>query len=117
MINRTPMLAAVLGGAKTIDRELAARREAGIRAARAGELTAGQRQALEVIGKAIEEQGFSPSLRELAAALGVDRKTARGHVQNLTRLGHLFQHRTADGRAVARTMAVVRPPEIAAEGE
>ncbi len=84
-------------------------------------LTAKQRFVLETIIKLIRQQGFAPTLGQLAAELGVSTPTAHQHVGALEKKGYLTRERRH-----ARTMRVVwggelplrrrRPPTTTAAG-
>lgn len=103
MMNRAPLLAAVLG--------LAARRIAGQRAARAGQLTVGQQQTLHAIRVLSARRGYAPTLAEISDAMGVSWSMVRDHLAVLKRKGHVRQATTDEGRAIPRTLAVVTTSE------
>lgn len=73
-------------------------------------LTLRQNIVLTAIEVHMREQGVPPTLRELAQRLSLARGVVFRHVQALRRKGFLVPKRTEDGRAIARTWTVVRPP-------
>ncbi len=76
-------------------------------------LTERQKQVLEAIERSVDERGYPPSLRELAAALGLEgTRAVEKHVEALRRKGYLKKGRGARalgsvGRAAGRAVPIV----------
>jgi hypothetical protein len=62
---------------------------------------------LVAIGVLTAKEGHPPTLRELAAVVGISYQVAQLHLEALERVGSVRQRRTPDGRVMARTIAVV----------
>lgn len=67
-----------------------------------GELTDKQFDALVFIKDFIEEEGWTPTIEEIAEHLGVSRSTAHSHVHALIRKGWVEQGRRGRMRLVDR---------------
>lgn len=76
-------------------------------------LTERQKQVLALIERSVDERGYPPSLRELAAALGIEgTRAVEKHVEALRRKGYLKKGRGARaleavGRAAGRAVPIV----------
>lgn len=66
---------------------------------------------LVAIGALTAQDGHPPTLREIAAAVGIAYQVAQLHLEALERAGSVRQKRTADGRVIARTIVVVERRE------
>lgn len=58
-------------------------------------LTSKQKEILELIKVFIEEQGYSPTVRELASLCGLkSSSTMHGHLERLEKQGYISKHQT-----------------------
>jgi repressor LexA len=81
------------------------------RGRRSTRLTSRQRQVLETIAGYIRAHGFSPSLRDIAAALAIrSAATVSAHIEALERKGYI-----ARVPSIPRTITIIRHPDAPAE--
>ncbi len=69
-----------------------------------------QTEVLELIAKAIREQGMAPTLEEIAQEMGVSRVTVFQHVQALERKGAI-RRQARHSRAIEILDPVFRPAQ------
>lgn len=74
------------------------------------ELSARQREVLTFIGKYLAEQGFPPSVSDIARNSGIAPATAAGHVRALRRKGLL--ERTQQARSIVLTPGVANSSPV-----
>jgi SOS-response transcriptional repressor LexA len=67
-------------------------------------LTNKQKEVLELIGIYIKEQGYSPTVRELASLCGIkSTSTMHGYLERLEKQGYISKHET-----LPRTIKVLK---------